>query len=168
MNRTRTVVSAAVFLSFLVVSVWGLSLVGTQVLKAPRVLPRQAPTVVLLCSGSTLLNFTDPTPLLAAENGTVVYGCAMSIGAQSGLTPALAITRSGVVNATFSLPANVSIFLVPNPGVIPGPMSQSQCARSGILLTSNVNATIPVGSYSYCESFGNSSNLADITVNWYE
>jgi hypothetical protein len=159
-----------VFVSFLVVSAWGMTLVGTQVLKAPRTQPRAAPSVVLFCTGDTLSNYTDPLPLPAGSNGTVVYGCGFQTiaGNETGLLPALQIASSGVVNASYSVPSGVSIYLVPNTGAIPGPMSQSQCTSTGILLTSNVNATIPVGSYSYCESFQDSSSLTDISVNWYE
>jgi hypothetical protein len=157
-----------IFVSFLVASVWGMSLVGTQILGAPRVQPRQAPTVILACTGNTLVNFTNPLPLIAGDNGTILYGCGFQTGSATGLLPALQITSSGTVNATFSVPSGVSIYLEPNTGVISGPMSQAQCASQGILLTSNANTTIATGFYNYCESFQNASLLTSVTVSWYE
>jgi hypothetical protein len=147
---------------------FAMSLIGQQTLRAP---PHLNPSVRLLCSDGNLVNLTDPSPLVsgfsAGNNGTALFGCGLSAGTSSGILPALTVVKAGIVNATFQLPSNVSIFLVPNPGVL-GQMSQSQCGASGILLSSRTAITLPLGSYSYCESFLDAAAVTSITVSWYQ
>lgn len=163
----RATIASLIFLAGLVVSVFALPLIGIQTLKAP---PHTSPSVQLFCADGTLVNVTDPNPLVTGfptgNNGTALYGCGFSTGATAGLLPALAVVRAGNVNASFSLPTGVSIFLVHNPGVL-GPLSQSQCA-TGILVSSNLIVSIPVGSYNYCESFADPAVLVPVTVSWYQ
>lgn len=166
----RLAVALLIFAAGLIVSAAALPsvFVGSQTLKAP---PHVNPNVHLLCTDGTLVNVTDPNPLVSGfpsgNNGTALFGCGFSTGGTSGLLPALTIVKAGIVNATFQLPANVSIYLVPNPGVL-GPISQTQCVATGILLNSRTAVTIPLGSYSYCESFADSANLVALTVYWYQ
>jgi len=164
----RLAVALLVFASALVVTAAAMSLIGQQTLRAP---PHISPAVHLLCSDGNLVGITDPDPLVSGfpsgNNGTALFGCGLSTGSQVGLLPALTIVKAGTVNATFSLPTGVSIYLVPNNGVL-GPLSQAQCASSGILLNSNTAVNIPLGSYSYCESFTDAASLTNITVSWYE
>jgi hypothetical protein len=147
---------------------FAMSLIGQQTLKAP---PHLTPSVHLLCTDGNLVNLTDPNPLVSGfptgNNGTALFGCGLSGGSSPGILPALTVVKAGIVNATFQLPGNVSIFLVANPGVL-GQMSQAQCASSGILLSSRAAVTIPLGSYSYCESFLDSAALTSITVSWFQ
>jgi hypothetical protein len=160
----RSGAALLIFLSLLVVSAYGLQLIGVQVLKPPA---HTAPSVQLFCSDSTLVNVTDPNPLVSGfpsgNNGTVVYGCGLLNG---GVTPALRVVRSGLVNASFSLPASVSIYLVQNTGSVSA-LSQTQCA-AGILLNSSTAINLAVGSYSYCESFSDAANLVSVTVSWFQ
>ena len=162
-DTRRLAAALLIFISVMTVTVYGLQLIGVQVLRAPPHQPKPSPAVQLFCQGTTLLNVTDPNPLLDTFNGTAVYGCQLSNGA---VTPALQVVKTGTVNASFSLPTGVNVFLVSNPGTL-GPLSQAQCA-TGILLNSNVDISLPVGSYSYCESFPDPVLLVPITVSWYQ
>lgn len=147
-------------------TVFGLQLIGVQVLHAPPHVPKPSPAVTLFCQADSLFNVTDPNPLVDGTNGTAVYGCGFSTGASSGVTPALQINKAGTVNASFTLPAGVNVFLVANPGFLV-PLSQAQCSQ-GILLTGNADVTLPVGAYSYCESFADPTVLVPVTVTWYQ
>src|SRR5207249_9210576 len=129
--------------------------------------PFATPSVRLLCTDGNLFNVTDPNPLIsgfaAGNNGTAVFGCGLQPG---GVTPALTVTKPGSVTATFSLPAGVGIYLVPNQSTL-GQLSQTQCA-AGILLTTSAAINVPVGSYSYCESFSDPALLTPVTVSWFQ
>jgi hypothetical protein len=151
--------------SSLIFSVGAVSLLFQQTLLPPNVVHVGA---MPFCT-TPLLNMTSPSTLFDNSNGTVLYGCTI-LTDNSGifkLSPAVQVTRAGSLSSTFTLPSGVNLFLIPNSlGLTP--MSQNQCASSGILLNTNATFTIPVGTYSYCESFARASLLVPVTVSWYQ
>ncbi len=121
-----------------------------------------------------LVNVTNPNPIFTGgmlpTNGTIVYGCGF-LTDRSTVSGAVQITKAGNYKATFSLPSGTNIYLVQNDLIsLPlglGALSQAQCAASpNILLSSGSQITIPVGSYSYCESFNDATTLTTVVVSW--
>lgn len=162
-NKKLALVLLPLILAGIPATVYGLTLLGHQTLPKP---PFQKATLSFLCT--SLVNVTDPNPLrsgfASGNNGTAVYGCGLT-GNQ--VTPGLTVPTSGTVNATLNLPVNVTLYLVPNTGLL-GPLSQSQCTSLGFQLLNAKPVSLPVGSYSYCESFQDPASLVDVTTNWFQ
>ena len=160
LSRKRLAVIAFLLLVLVPGSAYALTALGHQTLPKPVFVKA---TIVFSCTSPSLVNVTDPTPLFSGHNGTAVYGCTLT---STGVSPAFQVVTAGSVNATLTLPANVTISLLPNPGSL-GPQSQADCA-AGIPLEAGLALQLPVGTYSYCESFADPSNLVDVTTSWFQ
>lgn len=165
-RRTRRLLIGLLILAVLVPgTVYGLNFLFTQHLGKPPSVPAR---IVNLCPslstlGLSLVNVTDPNPLISGLNGTAVYGCGFN---GSGVGPAVQILSTGTVNPILNLPAGINLYLLSDPTSL-GPQSQAQCAQ-GVQLTNATSLSLPLGSYAYCESAANVSNMVPIDTSWYE
>lgn len=159
-RRKKLAVLVLLFIFLIPISVWGLTELGIQILPKP---PSKNVAIHFSCPQQSLVNVTNPDPLLNGLNGTAVFGCSLS---SHQVSPAFQVLTSGTVNATLSIPAGVVIYLVPNSGSL-GQLSQSACS-AGFLLASGVAFNLPVGSYSYCEAFQDPALLVPVSVYWYQ
>ena len=143
---------------------YALTAIGSQILPKPASVHA---SIQFSCTSPSLFNVTNPNPLrtgfASGNNGTAVFGCVQSAGRVS---QAFSVITTGTVNATLNLPLNVTLYLVPNSSTL-GPLSQSQCA-TGIPLVAGRAVSLPLGAYSYCESFQDAGSLVPVTASWFQ
>jgi hypothetical protein len=163
-SKKRLAIIALLLLVLLPGTAYALTSLGSQVLPRPNAVHA---SIVFSCSSPSLVNVTSPNPLrtgfATGNNGTALFGCSLSSGRVS---PAFQVVTAGTVNATLNLPLNVSLFLISNPSTL-GPLSQAQCS-TGIQLVAGRAISLPLGSYSYCESFLDAGSLVTVTTAWFQ
>jgi hypothetical protein len=164
-SKKRLAIVALILAVLLPGTAYALTALGSQVLPKP---PSVHASILFSCPTPSLVNVTDPNPLRtgfgSGNNGTAVFGCSLSNGTVSS---AFQVVTGGTVSASLNLPANVSLYLVPNSSTL-GPLSQAQCQASANPLIAGQSMTLATGSYSYCESFADAGNLVSVTASWFQ